>query len=295
MAGDWIKMRVWIGRDPKVVFMADWLAEQRAFMDWLTDPVRQHCGETAYEHVTRNVTVALCVNALLVTWGTAREQGMRDGDDLVVDFCDLDALSEVCGVPYFGDAMAFIGWAIEEDGKRVRFPKFFVDKVSPEERHRATNAARQQRYRDNHQEKQRNARNGARNGKVTPREEKRREEKKVRKNTCATAHIEVRDDVNAIYSAYPKKADAKRAKLAIARALESVPFADLLEAVQAFAKSDRGMSGQFCPYPATWFNGERWNDDRSTWNDRKPGAPRIGAGQRYDPTATTEDDCVGRI
>ena len=77
MAGDWIKMRVWIARDPKVIQMADWIAEQREFMDWLTDPVRHSCNVTAYEHVTRNVTTALCVTGLLVTWGTARERGDR--------------------------------------------------------------------------------------------------------------------------------------------------------------------------------------------------------------------------
>ena len=99
----------------------------------------------------------------------------------------------------------------------------------------------------------------------------------------------------AIYAAYPRKVGKGEALKSIERALRSVSFDVLMEAVQAFAKSDKGMSGRFCPNPATWFNQERWNDDRSTWNDRKPGAPRIGAGQRYDPTATTEDDCVGRI
>jgi len=77
MAGDWIKMRVWLSRDPRVITMADFLSSERQFMNWLTDPVQQSCKESVYEHVTRNVTVALCVSALLVIWGTAREQGDR--------------------------------------------------------------------------------------------------------------------------------------------------------------------------------------------------------------------------
>jgi hypothetical protein len=183
MAGDWIKMRVSITRDPRVIRMADWLAGEREFMDWLTDPVRQSCKDTAYSHVTRHVTVALCVTALLVTWGTAREQGDRDGEDLVLTHCDLDTISAMSDLPRFGHAMSFVGWAIEVDGA-VMFPKFFRDNESPDEKHKRQAAERQARKRERDrldQEKSResNATSHA-DGHVTvtDREEKRREEKK---------------------------------------------------------------------------------------------------------------------
>lgn len=148
MAGDWIKMRVWLSKDPKVVFMADHLAERREFINWLTDPVQRYCDETAYEHVTRDVTVALCVTSLLITWGTAREQGYRDDDDLIMECCDKEVVSAITGVPGFGDAMEFVGWLIEQDDNSVRFPKFFTEKETPEKKHRTGAAERQRKYRE---------------------------------------------------------------------------------------------------------------------------------------------------
>lgn len=182
MAGDWIKMRVWLSRDPRVIAMADELASRRDFMDWLTEPFRVTCKETAHEYVTRDVTVALCVTSLLVTWGTAREQGVRDDDDLVVKFLDTDRVSQLTGVPGFGDAMAAVGWLVEEQGNQSRLPKFFCAKASPHERHGDNGAERQRRYR----ERKRNERDVTRNSgdgvtrDVTryAREEKRREEYK---------------------------------------------------------------------------------------------------------------------
>jgi hypothetical protein len=186
MAGDWIKMRVALDRDPKVLWMADYLAEQREFMDWLTDPVRRTCEASAYEHVTRNVTVALCVTALLVTWGAAREQGKRESDDLVLGNCSIDLLSALAGLPCFGQAMASVGWVIEDDGQSVRFPKFFAGRESPSDRHRAANAERQARYRRRNGVGQavtsnvtsNVTRNVTSNVTITRIEEKRREEKK---------------------------------------------------------------------------------------------------------------------
>lgn len=158
--------------------MADFLAEQRRFMDWLTDPVRQHCKETAYEHVTRNVTVALCVTGLVVTWGTARERGNREEDDLVLDCCELDEVSAIADIPCFGEAMAHVGWAAQREDDCVVFPKFFKEQESPDDRHKRQNAERQATFRDRHKA---NGRNGEvtqkRNVTVTHREEKRRDKK----------------------------------------------------------------------------------------------------------------------
>ncbi len=174
-------MRADLPRDPKTVLIADYLSRERAFMSWLTDPVQQFCKESAYEHVTRNVTVALCVTGLLVTWGIARDRGDRDGDDLVLDKCRLNTIDELSGVPCFGQAMASVGWAVEEAGEVVRFPKFFKENESPEDRHRRQNAERQARFRGKRKKSgsvtgalQGNVTN---NADVTHREEKRREEK----------------------------------------------------------------------------------------------------------------------
>ncbi len=52
---------------------------------------------------------------------------------------------------------------------------------------------------------------------------------------------------------------------AIDKALMKVLQAELLAAVKEFAASPVGQSGEFCPHPATWFNGERWTDDPAEW------------------------------
>jgi hypothetical protein len=181
MAGDWIKMRVSLARDPAVVAMADFLAEQREFMDWLSDPVRRHCSETAYEHVTRNVTVSVTVCALLSFWGVANEVGKPDGDDLILRHATLDSVDESCGVPCFGLALQFVDWAIQEDadGKHsVRLPKFLINNVPAEDRSKKTNADRQKRFREKQALLGNEESNVTRNVTVTHREEKRREEKK---------------------------------------------------------------------------------------------------------------------
>jgi hypothetical protein len=152
MAGDWIKMRVWLRRDPKVIWMADFLAVQRDFMNWLTDPVRARCKTSAYEHVTSNVTRALCVTSLLEIWGTAREHGHRDGDDLVVTNCNLVTLDEIADVPSIGLAMEEVGWAkmLQDGGDSdvTIFPNFFKIKQLPAEKQRSQAAERQARYRN---------------------------------------------------------------------------------------------------------------------------------------------------
>jgi hypothetical protein len=181
MASNWIKMRVSLASDPAVIAMADFLAEQREFMDWLTDPVRRSCNETAYEHVTRNVTVAVTVNALLAFWGVANEVGKPEGDDLLVRHASLDSADEASGVPCFGLAMQFVDWAIPEevDGKRVlRLPKFLINNVPAEDRSKKTNADRQKRFREKQASLGNAQSNVTHNVTVTHREEKRREEKK---------------------------------------------------------------------------------------------------------------------
>lgn len=152
MASDWIKMRVHLKSDPKVILMAKFLAHEKAFMGWLTG--QAPCDESDYEHVTsnvtRNVTRALCVTGLLQVWGAAREQGRRENDDLVISPCDLLVLDEISDVPCFGAAMCEVGWAVISDKCRnsIVLPNFFADKESPEERHKTANAERQARFRN---------------------------------------------------------------------------------------------------------------------------------------------------
>lgn len=78
---------------------------------------------------------------------------------------------------------------------------------------------------------------------------------------------------NQIYHFYPKKKDKGHALTAIKRALKKCEFEDLLEHVKKYAASASTKDPQFIPYPATWFNGERWEDQE----DAKP---RTAAGRQ---------------
>ena len=68
-----------------------------------------------------------------------------------------------------------------------------------------------------------------------------------------------------IYMAYPRKVARKAALRAIKKALLDEPFGDLLDAVEEYAEARKGQDSQFTPHPSTWFNQERWADDRSDW------------------------------
>jgi hypothetical protein len=99
-------------------------------------------------------------------------------------------------------------------------------------------------------------------------------------------------EVDAIYAAYPRRVAPGAAKKAIAKALAKVPFVVLMDAVCEYAKAMHGRDPNFIPYPATWFNQGRWEDERTEWHRRDDGGRggaktprRIGPGERFDPDA----------
>lgn len=92
-----------------------------------------------------------------------------------------------------------------------------------------------------------------------PLPEKRREEKIVvlsKDNTLS--------DAEEIYNLYPLKVGKKVGIDAIKKALKKTSKAVLIEAVTAYAEAKK-LDPNFTANPATWFNQERWLDDRSAW------------------------------
>lgn len=95
-------------------------------------------------------------------------------------------------------------------------------------------------------------------------------------------------DLEAIYLAYPKRAGRPDAIKAIRKALsKGISAQDLLARTQAYAEARIGEDHQFTPYPATWFNQERYNDPPETWrkngnsnNQSSVGFNRSAAAQR---------------
>ncbi|WP_312321230.1 hypothetical protein [Stenotrophomonas sp.] len=169
MAGDWIKMRSDLYRDPKVSVMADELLGNQGDLARYVSQMNQRdmC-------VTRNVMRNATVGALVSVWGVIRQRGKRVDDDLVCSGVALVIIDDIADLPGFGEAMASVGWIIESTEGLV-FPRFFEEhNVDPTERAKATNADRQRRYRER---KQADESNVTRDVTVTPREEKSREEK----------------------------------------------------------------------------------------------------------------------
>ncbi len=89
-----------------------------------------------------------------------------------------------------------------------------------------------------------------------------------------------KDSIAQIYAAYPRKVAPRDAHRAIEKALQNTPAVDLLAAVVKYAEAvaqwspeDRG----FIPYPATWFNKERYREDPQEWVKVRKTNNRIGA------------------
>jgi hypothetical protein len=180
VAGDWIKMRTDLYRDPKVCVMADLLMADDSELSSFVNQQKQRNMT-----VTRNVTRCACVGALLSVWGVLRHRGKRVGDDLCCAFVTLAVIDDISDIPGFGDVMEHVGWAKQTD-EGITLPRFFSEyNADPADKQKTPAAERQARYRRNKMSQA-----GAtqtvtksvtptvtRDVTVTPREEKSREEK----------------------------------------------------------------------------------------------------------------------
>jgi DNA-binding HxlR family transcriptional regulator len=101
------------------------------------------------------------------------------------------------------------------------------------------------------------------------------------------------DAVERIYQAYPKHKAKGDALKAIVKALDKIrdrgevdPVGWLLERVEAYAGGRAEQDPKFTPHPATWFNGERYDDEADpdgAGDDGDGEGPRYGFVRR-NPT-----------
>ena len=146
MASDWIRIRRGIRQWPKTVAIARQLASNRDFMNWWSDPVRQHCVTNVTEIVTfENVTrVTAC--ALVEFWFAINDV---IGEDCRVPYMALSDIDDIVGVPGFGEAMLEVGWVVLHDEKGLVFPNFSEHNVPSKMRSEPKSAADRARdYRD---------------------------------------------------------------------------------------------------------------------------------------------------
>jgi hypothetical protein len=129
----WLKMRVGLHKDPHVIAMAWHLHAEPAFLaefgcvcrDCRTTVVGDG-RTTVVPLISPKATLRTTVEGLRLVWGLAREQGRRDGDDLILDHIDIPGLDVMSETPGIGGAMAKVGWAAQ--GERcVILPRFFEE------------------------------------------------------------------------------------------------------------------------------------------------------------------------
>lgn len=270
MAGDWIKMRTDLYRDPKVCALADLLLSKDGD---LSRYVNQMCQRDMT--VTRNVTRCAVVGALVSVWGVLRHQGKRDGDDLAVDGVTNAVVDDIADMPGFGDAMEHVGWLIsDEDG--IVLPKFFRELNA--EPVKTSGAERQKKYRERKRESD-VTRDVTRDSAgdvtdavtVTGEERERREEKETPNPPLAgggaakparAARGEHRHFA-AFWAAYPRKV-AKPAAMAAFDKIDpdDTLFAAMLAALEVQKRSPKWTkdNGEYITHPSTWLNQRRWED-----------------------------------
>lgn len=249
MAGDWIKMRTDLYRDPKVCVIADYLMAPDGD---LARNVNQICQRDMT--VTRNVMRNVTVGALVTVWGVMRLRGKREGDDLVVRYGSLNVIDDLAELPGFGDAMQRVGW-VEATDDGIVFPRFFEDyNVDPNEDLKAKNAERQRRYREKAKASESNVTSNA----TVASQSNAREEKRRVINPKAPSGA-----FDEFWNVYPKRVGRAAAEKAFAKVNPDQDLlAQIVAAVAAQSGSDqwRRDGGQFIPNPATWLNQARWLD-----------------------------------
>ena len=83
------------------------------------------------------------------------------------------------------------------------------------------------------------------------------------RDICASAAAERESDDSFAewYSHYPRKKGKGQAVKAYRTAVKKVSAERLLESLKAQIPSLMSKGAEYCPYPATWLNGESWDDE----------------------------------
>lgn len=257
MAGDWIKMRASLCTHPKVLLIADIVAESTEIGRRLSTGYNGSLDGIVTSDVTRDITLA----SLLRVWCATNEHTV----DGVWHNSTLRTIDNAAGIPGFGEAMSLAGWAIyEESAQTVTLPNFLENNAPAKNNARSTAAERQARYRDKKKVSGDVTRDASVTSQSDAREEKRREEKKNCPKPRGLNVAGFPPGFDEFWSAYPKRQKRKDAVQAFAKLKPDPDFLKtMLSAIATQAASEqwRKDSGKFIPLPASWLNGERWLDE----------------------------------
>ena len=104
------------------------------------------------------------------------------------------------------------------------------------------------------------------------------------KDSCASADAE--REFDEWWSAYPRKKGKGQAVKAYRTARKKASASTILEALRSQRAHLTKEGVEFCPYPATWLNGERWEDEPDNVAQLRPDRPRRN-GLAFVPTCPT--------
>lgn len=194
-----------------------------------------------------NCTHATAFMACVRFWIWADRQS-RNGHAINVTFVTLDSVASIAG---FSAAMVKVGWLVVENGK-VSLPNF--------ERHNG-NTAKKRALAQNRKANQR-SRNSHAIGHASVTHsagpEKRREE-----HISRGAEKPTSSGFDLFWIAYPKKKNRIAALKSWNKLKPDQSLTDrILKALQfAIQSGELGSGYDYYPYPATWLNGQRWEDE----------------------------------
>jgi len=93
-------------------------------------------------------------------------------------------------------------------------------------------------------------------------------------NATVTGEALLQRYAEEIYEIYPRKVAKPLALKAIIKALKTHGYEKVKACTVAYAESRKGQDQQFTPYPSTFFNQQRYNDDPKTWGKLPNQAPQ---------------------
>ena len=96
-------------------------------------------------------------------------------------------------------------------------------------------------------------------------------------NTCTSTDVD--DAFEQWWKLYPRKVGKGQAKRAFRSSLKKTDLESLKAAITGQADHLMRRGPEFCPYPATWLNGERWLDAQP---DGEPSSKPASDGFFYD-------------
>lgn len=313
MAGDWIKMRVGLRRDPKVLAIARHLAGSTKFQNYCGDPIQRCVTECVTEIVTFPIVTRVTVASLLELWGALNESVNDENEVPCMALSDID---DIADLPGLGEALEWVGWVevIDPDDERkgLRFNNFREHNTPAKDRKQAkTDAERAREYRQRKKAQEQESASVTNVTKRHAREEKRREEIKEppiaplggvtasddKSRSRSKSIAQDPDGFAEFWDAWPRR-DGRKAAVAAWRKLK--PDEPTRQAILADIERSksvpawRGSEINFCPLPATYLNGQRWRDEWATPKRTAARKPSEDELRRFGYPGESREDAIAR-